>query len=222
VTAKAKYGTINIDTTGEDYPMLAGNVVSLGASTIIAVVWSLLFPDNFDFNITRTKLEQLTDDEIDENAIYHDPIEMDEVALKKASKFAVWSSGILTLILIIIWPLPMYFSKYVFSKPFFSFWVAISIIWVFYGTLACALYPVSDRARPLAFHPIADCCSVASHCGVIERPTFLTFLGPIPPLLYYVRAAVGVALFVQNRISRAVWKGTATGRNQKDCDRRER
>jgi len=144
ITAVKLHGVITIKSTGENYPMLAGNVVALGVSGIVAVVWSLAAPADFDFNITKTKLEILTDDEIDGNAVYEDPIETDPVRLKKASTFAVWSSVVLTVVLIFLWPLPMYFSGYIFSKPFFAFWVSISIIWALCSTMAVAVYPIFE------------------------------------------------------------------------------
>lgn len=103
----------------------------------------MIKPANFDFDITRQKLEILTDDEVVENAIHDDPAERDPAKLTKAFNFAIVSSVALTIILIIIWPLPMYGTRYVFSKPFFTFWVAISMIWAIIATIACTIYPVS-------------------------------------------------------------------------------
>jgi hypothetical protein len=102
----------------------------------------LIKPANFDFDITRQKLEILTDDEVVENAVYDDSAERDPEKLTKAFNFAIISSVALTIILIIIWPLPMYGTRYVFSRPFFTFWVAISMIWAICSTIACTIYPV--------------------------------------------------------------------------------
>ena len=114
-------------------------------SGFITTVLSLIKPADFDFNVTREKLEILTDDEVVDNAVHEDPAERDPERLKAAFKFAVISSFVLTLIMIIIWPLPMYFSKYVFTKPFFTFWVSISMIWAICATVACTIYPVSKK-----------------------------------------------------------------------------
>ncbi|KAJ4474485.1 urea transporter [Lentinula aciculospora] len=46
-------GVINVTTTGENYPMLAGNLASIGVGGIIATVTSLIWPDDFNFDITR-------------------------------------------------------------------------------------------------------------------------------------------------------------------------
>ncbi|KAJ3845394.1 urea transporter [Lentinula raphanica] len=46
-------GVIDVTTTGENYPMLAGNLASIGVGGLIATVTSLIWPDDFDFDITR-------------------------------------------------------------------------------------------------------------------------------------------------------------------------
>ncbi|KAJ3878127.1 urea transporter [Lentinula edodes] len=54
VTTSTLYaGVINVTTTGENFPMLAGNLASIGVGGIIATVTSLIWPDDFDFDITR-------------------------------------------------------------------------------------------------------------------------------------------------------------------------
>jgi len=148
-TAQGLFGELTIVSTGHNYPMLAGNLVSLGMSGIVATIWSLIAPDNFDFSVTKTQLEILTDDEVSSNAVYEDPIEHDPERLRKAFIFSIQSSVVLTIILVIIWPLPMYFSRYVFSVPFFTFWVAISMIWAIMSTLAVAIYPLYESRRSI-------------------------------------------------------------------------
>ena len=53
VTAGTLYNSVTVDTTGEQYPLVAGNLVSLLVSTIITVVWSLIWPQNYTFADTR-------------------------------------------------------------------------------------------------------------------------------------------------------------------------
>ncbi|CAH1761942.1 8957_t:CDS:2 [Entrophospora sp. SA101] len=135
-TAQGLFGELTITTTG--------------MSGLVATIWSLISPDNFDFNITKNQLEILTDDEVSTHAIYDDPIEHDPARLRKAFIFSIQSSVVLTIILVIIWPLPMYFSRYVFSVPFFTFWVAISMIWAIMSTLAVAIYPLYESRSSIA------------------------------------------------------------------------
>ncbi|RUP47702.1 Sodium:solute symporter family-domain-containing protein [Jimgerdemannia flammicorona] len=148
--AKSLTGEITLASTGGNYPMLAGNLVALLGSGLVTTIWSLVLPENFDFNITKTRLQQLNDDEAEGgNVVYQDPIDHDEGLLKKASRFAFMSSVVLTIVLVIIWPLPMFFSHYVFSKEFFTFWVAVSMIWAICSTVAVAIYPIVESRESI-------------------------------------------------------------------------
>ncbi|KOS15476.1 urea transporter [Malassezia pachydermatis] len=53
VTAGTLYGAVTVETTGMQYPTIAGNLVSLLSSTIITVTWSWLRPQNYTFADTR-------------------------------------------------------------------------------------------------------------------------------------------------------------------------
>jgi hypothetical protein len=54
VTAQAYYGELTIATTGANYPTLAGNLAAVLMGCLITVVVSLVKPDNFDWEITRS------------------------------------------------------------------------------------------------------------------------------------------------------------------------
>jgi len=46
--------------------------------------------------------------------------------------------------------MPMYGSKYVFSKKFFTGWIAIGIIWLFFSAGAVIVYPMWEGRTSLA------------------------------------------------------------------------
>ncbi len=68
--------------------------------------------------------------------------------LDAAAQFARRASWGLALCLVILWPVPMYISGYVFSSSFFTFWVALGLTWAFVATIAVVLYPVSPKLSP--------------------------------------------------------------------------
>lgn len=74
----------------------------------------------------------------------------EDAKLAKASRFARWSSGVLTVILILLWPLPMFFSNYVFSKGFYTGWVVLSIVWAICSTIAVTIYPIWESRGAIA------------------------------------------------------------------------
>ncbi|KAG1469306.1 hypothetical protein G6F56_003326 [Rhizopus delemar] len=137
------YGTITVNSTSQNYPMMAGNVAALVSPLVIIIPMSLIWPDNFDFDATR-EIEQVDDSE--GTAVITQQVSNDEEleSMRKSSKFAKISSVALSLALFILWPLPMFFSRYVFSRSFFTGWVVVSIIWVFVSFLAVGVYPVFE------------------------------------------------------------------------------
>lgn len=54
-----------------------------------------------------------------------------------------------TLAFLVLWPMPMYGSGYIFSKPFFTGWVTIGIIWIFCSFFAVGLFPLFEGRRTL-------------------------------------------------------------------------
>ncbi|KAI9484049.1 MAG: Sodium:solute symporter family-domain-containing protein [Benjaminiella poitrasii] len=164
---KAMYGTITVQTTSQNYPMMSGNIVALISPIFVSVIISLIKPDNFDFEATR-QIQKL--DDSNQSAIVPEDqgevaetdqaknvneeessiTEEDLIALNKSSRFAKVSSIVLSLALFVLWPLPMFFSKYVFSKSFFTGWIVVSIIWVFFSTIAVGIYPIYEARVTLA------------------------------------------------------------------------
>jgi len=70
-------------------------------------------------------------------------------SLKKAFKFSVWSSVALFVILIIIVPLPLFFSSVVYNARGFTAWTVIGIIWMFSAFFTVVVYPVYESRSAL-------------------------------------------------------------------------
>ncbi|KAH7105729.1 Na+/solute symporter [Auriculariales sp. MPI-PUGE-AT-0066] len=159
---------INVTTSGGDYEMLAGNLTSIGVGGIIAVAWSYWKPDQFDFDVTRainkphhhTETTDVTiekDKKLEESESESEVPEvgrteeedLDPVGLQKAFKFAVWSSVILLLVLIILIPLPLFFAQTVYGAAGFTAWVSIGIIWAFVAGFIVVLYPLWESRQAL-------------------------------------------------------------------------
>lgn len=76
---------------------------------------------------------------------------IEQTKLLRASKVAKITTVVLTLALLILWPMPMYGSGYIFSEKFFTGWVVVGIIWIF-GSLFCVgIYPVWEGRVGLAY-----------------------------------------------------------------------
>ena len=136
--------------------MLAGNVVALLAPVIFVPVLSLvpgLREAKYDW--LSMKLIRKGDDSDLASAAHVDlelvPGEsirsdheerMEQHQLQRAAKIARALTIFLTLALLILWPMPMYGSGYVFSRKFFTGWVAVGILWLFCSAFCVGLYPL--------------------------------------------------------------------------------
>lgn len=160
VTAQGIYGELTLASTAANYPMLAGNLASIIVPIPCLLILTWIKPQNFDWESTKA-IQQVADPEEDTKNTISIPIEPKPVVVEetpeemmagllKASRFAKISSVILTLVLVILWPLPMFGSQYVFSREFFTGWVVVSIIWIFCSTCAVAIYPVFESRAAIA------------------------------------------------------------------------
>ncbi|KAF8153974.1 solute symporter family transporter [Crassisporium funariophilum] len=76
--------------------------------------------------------------------------------LKASFRRAAWYSLTLTAIVAIVVPLPLFFSEYIFSEKFFSFWISVSIIWALLSGTFSVLLPVWESRQEMAL--ILDGC----------------------------------------------------------------
>lgn len=51
---------------------------------------------------------------------------------------------------LILWPMPLYGSGYIFSKKFFTGWVSVGIAWIFCSFVVVGLYPAWESRATLA------------------------------------------------------------------------
>ncbi|KXN82902.1 Urea-proton symporter DUR3 [Leucoagaricus sp. SymC.cos] len=175
-TAKLNDGVINVVTSGGDYEMLAGNLASILIGAVVAVVTSLIWPDDYDWEATRTfnkpepqsespvesipsdreSLSEKKDTVTTKAASVTDSFdaaeqesELDPAKLKKAFHFASWSSLGLFVILILLIPLPLFGSARVYNVKDLTAWVSIGIAWTFFSSFAVVLYPLYESRTAL-------------------------------------------------------------------------
>ncbi|KZV83522.1 Na+/solute symporter [Exidia glandulosa HHB12029] len=78
-----------------------------------------------------------------------DENELDPVGLKKAFRFAVWSSVVLLVVLILLIPLPLFFAQTVYGVGGFTAWIVIGIIWAFGAAFTVVIYPLYESRTAL-------------------------------------------------------------------------
>ena len=152
VAASEADGVIDIASLGGAFPMLYGNVVAILSSGLICIVISLAQNKKYDWKELDQHMSLVTDD-MEQHEITATEVakrEQDEEQLKKAFKFSVRGGGLLTLIVIIFWPMPLYFSGYVFDFGFYGLWVGIAIAWVSAAAAIIIFMPIVEARKGFA------------------------------------------------------------------------
>ncbi|GJC86123.1 urea active transporter [Colletotrichum liriopes] len=157
VTTKLKYGELSVTNTGANEPMLAGNLTSLLSPVLFIPLLTFIppfKPQKYDWqsmlNIRQGDDHDLADGaDVDVENIpgdqpqaFSDPDE--KAKLDKAAKTARWLTVGVTLILLILWPMPLYGSGYVFGKSFFTGWVVVGITWLFASVIMVVFLPIFE------------------------------------------------------------------------------
>lgn len=144
-SAFSLYGNISVASTSHDIPLLLGNLTSFVSGFVLVILGSLIKPDNFNFNITKQRI--VVAEERIRSLIKEDN---DELFLKKRTIFGYKYGIFFTLILVVIWPLPLFFSGYIFSYEFFLFWILLSIVWTISAACFLIVKPIIESKREIS------------------------------------------------------------------------
>jgi hypothetical protein len=139
-TAQALFGEVTVDSTGQTLPCMYGTVASALSPLLYTVILSLIWPDNYDWaRFTDEKL-LLDSDTSAEELEREAPVrqsskggvlsEASEVVYDQTDlrwqRYALFWSLFSFFGIWVLWPLPMYGAKYIFSKVV-SFAIPISL-----------------------------------------------------------------------------------------------
>lgn len=162
VTAQKECGALDVACTGSNNPMLAGNVVALLSPVVLVPIFTLIFGrDRYDWQ-SMMAIRKADDHDVADAAGVDietvpgghvettDEFEEEQRKLVRAGKISKTMTIVLTLAFLVLWPMPMYGSGYVFSKPFFTGWVTVGIIWIFGSLGAVGLFPIWEGRKTLA------------------------------------------------------------------------
>ncbi|KAL1315857.1 urea-proton symporter DUR3-like isoform X1 [Arachis hypogaea] len=134
---KAEYGHINLDTTGRNAPMLAGNLVSILIGGGVHGVCSMLWPQNYDWSSTK----QITVVEKEKTELPAE--EFNEEKLVRAKSWIVKCGVGFTVLIVILWPI-LSLPAGEFSKGYFYFWAVIAIGWGTIGSAVIIVLPIME------------------------------------------------------------------------------
>jgi len=145
ITCSVEFGSITIDNLGQNVPMLTGNLVAILSSGLIHFVFSMMYPQNFDFDTLDSNIKLVeTDDTSGLTAEEKDP-----KMLADSKKWIVRRGWALTVILVIIWPL-LSIPAGKFTKDYFAFWVLIAIAWGFGAAIIITVLPLLESSEEIS------------------------------------------------------------------------
>jgi len=135
-TAKREFEVLTVASTGANNPVLVGNLAALLSPVLFVLVLSAFKPDNYDFNAMRpSELDATGPSSLRRG-------EEDEARnqLAEASRIAKYVILAITLAFLVLWPMPMYGTGYIFSLNFFTGWIVVGILWIFISFLGSDLF----------------------------------------------------------------------------------
>ena len=150
VAASEADGVVDIASLGGAFPMLYGNVVAILSSGLICVVVSLAQNKKYDWSLLNKEMRLVDADITEDVAAEQAKHAQDEATLKKAFQFSLKGGGILTIICVVLWPMPLYFSGMVFDLAFYSLWVGIAVIWVSIASFCIICIPIWEARKGFA------------------------------------------------------------------------
>jgi urea-proton symporter len=144
VAAQIQSGEITVASLGTNEVMLSGNLIAILSSGIIHYVYSVFIdPQDYDFAELDQHIRLVEDDTRGLTDAEKDPR-----VLEKAERWIKRRGYVLTIILIIVWPL-LSIPAGVFSKSYFAFWVLVAMGWGFGAAITLVVLPLSESQEDI-------------------------------------------------------------------------
>jgi Na+/proline symporter len=141
--ASTEFGEVKYGTLMSDWPWVVGNLCGILGGTAIALIGSLIKPDkDFRWSMLNDRIALVDDVEPPKDSALEN-----DAKLETQVKIAIWASIGLTVILLVLWPIPMHVGVGVFSEGGFGAWVAVEMIWAIVGALVIIIMPGYELIR---------------------------------------------------------------------------
>jgi SSS family transporter len=158
--AQAESGTITLATLSTYNALAAGNTIAIGVPIIIVPIIVYLKPDNFDFNKWKTDIYQ--DDNKDFNEEHGltnvlSGAELTELVIEQEKEleylmirrrnigFVIVT--VFVLFFLILFPIPLYATSFIFTKTFFRGYIVVTFLWVFFSSGVVTVYPIWESRK---------------------------------------------------------------------------
>lgn len=125
--------------------------MSLVSGAVYSVLLTLAFgSQNFDWSLLKTGIRAVDDsgvkgvtsEQLAQQMCGEKLSNEDEHLLVRAKKVGIVLAATLFLVFVVLFPLPLYGTDYVFSKRFFTFWVVLTFLIAWTSALVILLLPI--------------------------------------------------------------------------------
>lgn len=141
-----EYGNeVSLASLGNNYAMLYGNITGILSGGAIAGIGSAIKNKDFDWNLIKQRIKLVEMTEAEQSLQ-----DVNEKTLKRAFHFSLKGGGLMALILVVAWPMPLFFSDYVFDVNFYYLWVGIAVAWVSGATFFIVGLPIIEGRHGIA------------------------------------------------------------------------
>jgi urea-proton symporter len=151
-TAQHMYGNASITSLGKTFPCMYASIASAFVPLPLCLAISYAWPDrNFEWDQLLKKIERVEDNEhgtLSAKAsrfsyeAYYTPER--SAHMKRMARLAL-GVGIFTFLCQwVLWPLPVYGARFIFSEGLFAAQVVIALIWLFVASFIASFYPLVD------------------------------------------------------------------------------
>lgn len=158
--AKSQSGTVTLAALSTYEALAAGNTVAVGVPIIVVPIIVYMKPDNFDWNRWKTDIKQDDNSDLDREHGLTNVLsgeELTELVLEKEQaedalmirrrNLGYVIVTVFVLFFLILFPIPLYGTKYIFSKAFFRGYIVVTFLWVFFSCGVVTVYPLWESRR---------------------------------------------------------------------------
>ncbi|MEW5297150.1 MAG: hypothetical protein WDW36_000377 [Sanguina aurantia] len=141
VAAQLNGGVLTLETTGQDYPMLAGNLVALFFSAALCIALSYIWPQDYDWRELRSIPTVEQDPHANQASCSAGSEPCSTAELEGVLTWTYATCGVMSVILVVVWPL-LTLPAGIFTKGYFTFWVLLAVTWGLVAAAICILVPI--------------------------------------------------------------------------------
>ncbi|AQZ14004.1 hypothetical protein BZL39_G00180 [Zygosaccharomyces parabailii] len=155
--ARATYGELTLDSLSTYKSLATGNTVALFTPMIFVPIFVYIKPANFDWEIWKRQITQVDDSQFDKahgltnvlsgkeaTALINEEDENFDRYMKKRRNVGYAIVTFFVLFYMILFPLPLYGSGYIFSKTFFRGYIVVTFIWAFAAGAFLIIFPIAE------------------------------------------------------------------------------